>query len=197
MSDINTKLLTPLKAVVGMYLSSARYWVLDCDLSDFAINEPNSSGGCQAVDIWFDQGMVEIDWGSDKDLVAEHLGYAYHVVASSTSNFDNRPDLQNLGSASWHKIPAEGAILWQSVIGKPLEKIRVLGISHSPQAIEFSFPSSKIVISIGSTSGGITLSDGDELLIFSELEWQKAIAAQPFFLETLQTLWQISSSDVS
>lgn len=193
---MDTKFSTPLKAVVGMRLSSVSYWILDGDLDDFAVDEPNLSGGCQSVTMWFGQRILEISWGSDKDLVAEHLGYAYHIAISSTSKLEDRPDLRSLGSASLRKIPADRSYLWQSVLGRPLKQVHILGINQSPQAIELVFPDNKIIVCIGDTNRDSKISDGDEVLIFGEPEWKKAVATQSFFVEGFQTLQQVSSSNV-
>lgn len=194
---MNAEVFKPLKSVVGMQLLSIDYWLLQYNIDGFIVDEPNRSGGCQAVDLFFDRGMVEINWGADQDQVAKRLGYAYHIVASSTPAYESNIELQNLGSASWKKLSVNSSAQWQAVLGEPLQKVLVHGVIQSPQAVEFVFPSGEVIISIGDTSNIGRIGDGDEILVFSKHDWEKTIATQSFSLEAFQTLWQMPNNRIS
>jgi len=176
-NDIRIHIIEPLSRIVDRHLQQVLYYVLQ---GDFDAEAPNASGGCQGVRLIFDEVEAEFDWdfiGSFRgDGVHYHIAVRNHSIRQQNVRILTDKDTDGLDS-----IDATEASIWRNLIGKRLDRFEVLGYtaasnSMSPQAISLHFPNESIVIAVGMTpaslSTSLSIGDGDEVLIFSEREWQ-------------------------
>ena len=202
-SELFRSMITePLTRLVGRSLRSVIYYVLYFELPDFDVDAANASVGCQGVRLIFDGGEVELDWdwqsalrGIDKNDTSSVI--AYHIVARSISErqalvqvyAEDDEDVSGLGS-----IEATTAVPWKSVHGEVLRSVTVWGFLlpnslYSPQAVTFSFDSGMVAITIGYIQmQPLWIGDGDEVLVFTEQEWNLRVTQQPE--NELVPLWQ-------
>ena len=174
---IQAHLVAPLSKVVGQQLRQVLYYVLQ---GEFDAEAPNASGGCQGARLIFDEGEAEFDWdfiGSFRgDGVHYHITVRDHSLRQQNARRSTDKDTGGLGC-----IDATETSIWRNFIGKRLDRFEVLGYtmagnSMSPQAITLQFANESIVIAVGITPGSpatlLSIGDGDEVLVFSEREWQ-------------------------
>jgi hypothetical protein len=172
------------------------YAVLESDGPDFDVDDPNASGGCQAIYLSFERGAVRFDWDFRETAFRDSIIHYYIAatslpypgrLASSVEGHD--------GAAERPLLEASGTQTWRSVTGQQLVSISVWGLElqtgvYSPQAISLSFPSTSITASIGMTGEPFFVGDGDEILVFPDDEWRAQLRSPPEE-EPLRVHWSL------
>ena len=153
----------PLAGVVGRRLHRVSFAVLSSDYAGFDVNNPNASGGCQAVILYFDASRLIVEWASKPDFTEGVGGIMFHIMPSLvTSNGAIAPHL----GEDWKELPADSTPGWKSYIGCELEQVVVFREGDSPQALQFNFSPGEAVLAVGSTYDypNLQVGDGNEIL---------------------------------
>jgi len=156
---LEDKVIRPLKKVLGRHLLAIDYWVIASD--DTNLEEPNSSGGCQAIFLVLDGNNLEINWGWEAAFLNEQI--TYHILMRSDLTTPQT-------SESLIPLSATGVKPWRNLVGQTLTNVEVLGFEGSPQAVHFKFSLDSVVISIGYADAELWLGNGDELLVLTDLD---------------------------
>lgn len=153
----------PLSYAIGRCLRQVGFVILSSDYIGFDINNPNASGGCQAVILYFEDSCLVIEWASKACFTEGIGGIMFHIIP--------RLILLNTGaeekfSGNQRELLGNLEIPWGKYIGHELKQISVLVERESPQAIRFKFLSGDVVLAVGSTYEYPTLhiGDGNEIL---------------------------------
>jgi len=51
--------------------------------------------------------------------------------------------------------------------------VEIIGFSDTPQAIRLLFPHTSLVVVVGYPGDYLVLGDGDQLLVFSDADWEQ------------------------
>ncbi len=153
----------PLAGVVGKCLHRVSFAVLSSDYADFDANNPNASGGCQAVILYFDDFRLVIGWASKPEFTEGVGGIMFHIMPYLVSS--SLEIMQYFGE-HWKELPADSTPSWKNYIGCELKQVVVFREVNSPQALQFSFSPGEVVLAVGSTYDypSLHIGDGNEIL---------------------------------
>ena len=176
----------PLTTAMGEPLLAVNYWVLNCDCPTFETDSSNASGIAK-IDLEFRTTTLEVTWGWEKRLRSG--GAAYHLQISALKHQGD----EGLVSQVWNssglcRVNGSQAEAWVGAVGTPLTGVEVYGLAATPQAVRFAFSKSGIVVATGYAGEELIIGDGDELLAFSDSEWQSRGGRNLW-----STLWTASS----
>jgi hypothetical protein len=184
----------PLERAVGSPLCGVFYFVMESDLHGFSVENPNGSGGCQAVYLSFGGEAIELDWDHTERAFRDQV-VAYYLQPTVLPRRDSPPvgGVMHCEGASLTWLDASAAAAWRDAIGHPLSSIELWGIQletglSSPQAVTFQFPTVSSTVSLGITGAPHRLGYGDELLVFAREQWDAARSAHPSG-EALSRIW--------
>ncbi|MGI4790115.1 MAG: hypothetical protein ACRYFS_14835 [Janthinobacterium lividum] len=180
----------PLQSVLGKTLLAVTYQIIASDRNEFSVEQPNDTGVLIVI-LCFDQTMIEITPGWDKQLRSD--GIYHHIQVVTTGKQGSKAAYNS--DKLWEIAPIH-ASPWQQALGKRLIGVEVTGLQGTPQAIRLSFSDLDIVIAVGYAGSDPTLSDlvigdGDEILIFSEQDWNSHANTHK---QVWETLWMISAT---
>ena len=101
----------PLAGVVGRRLHRVSLAVLSSDYAGFDVNNPNASGGCQAVILDFDDFHLVVEWASKPYFTEGVGGIMFHIMPYLVSS--NSEITQHLGE-DWKELSADAAPDWKN-----------------------------------------------------------------------------------
>lgn len=168
-SAFESKIIHPLKSVVGTVVRDVKYWILPTDQEHFQLDLPNASG-IQGVSLSFDYFKLLFSWGFETMLRTPKNYHHIEVFIAGTEEEDACPDeLKTL-----LQISAVNSLQWRDMLSRRLISAEVYSYESSPQAIRMLFENDAIVIAIGysETDDSILIGDGDDLLILNDTEWR-------------------------
>ncbi len=197
-AEMEKAIKLPLRHAIGTPLLSVTYFVLSSDYPQFNTDDPNSSGGCQGIHLVFCGAELEVDWASWYEALRDRYpggNIASHLLISDHSERiqGTKPFSEEGGTQV--PIDATQSIYWRNVVNRPLTQVNVWGeklenSNYSPQAVSLVFGSAAVVIAVGMTGSEIYLGDGDEMLVFSETEWNSLQKLDVRGEEWLVPFWQ-------
>ncbi len=153
--------LTPL---VGEILIGAKYWILESDRLGFDIEDPNTSGGVQSVELTTTNSRIQLTWSWTNVYGSDSASYCISSHIGSINTLLTADAMLQVMDASKSKQ-------WSLVIGQPFKAIEVRGYSDIPQAIHLVLPSDTLVIITGLYYKTVTVGDSDEILVFHKADW--------------------------
>ena len=153
----------PLAGVIGRRLHRVSLAVLGSDYAGFNVNDPNASGGCQAVILDFDDSRLVIEWASQPYFTEGIGGIMFHIVPYLVSS--HVETVHQFGE-NWKELPADSALDWKDYGGCELEQVTVFREGESPQALQFTFLPGSVILAVGSTYDypNLFIGDGNEIL---------------------------------
>ena len=168
--SFRTFLSAPLEAVVSRTLLGVTYWLLNSDEPSFHIDRPNESG-ISGMSLSFEGLTVEISSFYDKILrTRDNYFYIQALLVSGEKEEGELATAEVLCN-----IPADQATIWCDALNTPLVRAEIYGDSDTPQVFRLSFPSTVLIISLGYSGEKLFIGDGNDLLVFSEAQWQSSI----------------------
>lgn len=157
------KINHPLKGVIGRRLNRVSLAVLSSDNAGFDVDNPNASGGCQAVILDFGDLCLVVDWASKPYFTEGIGGIMFHIMPCLVSS--HAEITQQLGE-NWKELSADSTPDWKNYIGCELKQSVVFREDGSPQALQFTFLPGDVVLAVGSTYDypKLHVGDGNEIL---------------------------------
>ena len=153
----------PLAGVIGRRLHRVSLAVLGSDSAGFDVNNPNASGGCQAVILDFDDSRLVVEWASKPCFTEGIGGIMFHIMPRLVS--PQAEITQQLGG-DYKEVSADSAPDWKDYVGCELEQVVVFNEGESPQALQFIFLPGNVALAVGSTYDypNLHVGDGNEIL---------------------------------
>ena len=169
------QVVAPLECVIGRQLIDVYYWVLSVDAPTFNIDAPNQSGSVRVVVLQFDDAVLEVDLGVERELTNSDAFENIHLIVRADAEVIDRTAAEQLGFGGWTYVQASTGLHWSKTLHKKLEHVSVFGDNLRPVAISFEFQQATIMIAVGDGQWSPTvIGDGDDLLLFSGDEWKIA-----------------------
>jgi len=179
--EFEKRISGPLEVVLGQSLLAVSYGILDYDRDKFSAEQPNNFG-VLSVRLYFEKLTIELSWGFDQSLRGGDLYYHIQVITAAEPN-----RIGAMTNGHYFEFTNVCSAPWQEVIGTRLTAVEVLGIQGSPQAVHLSFGNAEVVVAVGYGGEEMLVGDGDDVLVFSEQEWQHKQSIHGGAWETLWT----------
>ena len=149
----------PFEQVIGARLASVLYYILECDADGFDAARPSNTG-LTDLQLAFVSKTLRVTW----HVVPENDdSLAYGVRAFTAESRILGPDVPS--------VRADLTPLWSACLGSELTSVQVLGMAGVPLARRLGFGRHTAVVAIGYGGSALEVSDGDEILVLSEVEF--------------------------
>lgn len=161
--DFDELIEYPLAYTIGCRLHRVSFAVLDSDYAGFDVDNPNSSGGCQAVILHFKESLLVLEWAS-KPIFTQGIGeimfhiMPYYILSGARNTWTI--------NGNWKELSADFGTFWKKYVGHDVSQVSVFTDGKSPQAVRFAFSSGDVALAVGSTYKYpvLEIGDGNEIL---------------------------------